>query len=251
MTETLSTPDVKPLGLLARMVGIITAPKATFENVVKAPRPAGVLFVVAAIIAIGTVAPQFTEKGRQAVYDVQVKTAEGVAARLGQPMTQEAYAALDARSRSVAWRMVGLVNPFLGLPIWCLLVAAVYWAAFNIVLGGTATFKQALAIVTHSQVIGALGMVAGVPIVLLSGKMNPFGPFNLGALAPTLEAGSRLATFLGSVSIFGLWSMLVAGTGLGVLYRRSGLTIGIVLVVIYLLFMYGLSSLFGSFMGGA
>ena len=250
MTETLSTPDVKPLGLIARMVGVVTAPKATFENVVKAPRPAGVLFLVAAIIAIGTVAPQFTEKGRQAMLDVQVKAAENMATRLGQPMGQDAYAALDARSRSVGWRMLGMVNPFVGLPIWCLLVAAVYWATFNIVLGGTATFKQALAIVTHSQVIGALGMIAGLPIMILSGKMSMFGPFNLGALAPTLEAGP-LATFLGSVSVFGIWGMLVTGVGLGVLYRRSGLNIGIALVVIYLLFMYGLSSLFGSFMGGA
>ena len=28
-------------------------------------------------------------------------------------------------------------------------------------MGGTASFKQVLAIVTHSQVIGALGMLAG------------------------------------------------------------------------------------------
>jgi hypothetical protein len=248
MTD-LSAPTPAPAGLISRIIGVITSPKATFENVVKVPRPAGVLFLVAAVIAIGTVAPQFTEKGRQAMFDVQIKSAEAMAARMGQPMTPDAYAAIEARSRSVGWRLVGLINPFLGLPIWCLLVAAVYWATFNIVLGGTATYKQVLAVQTHSQVIGALGMIAGVPIMLLSGKMSMFGPFNLGALAPGLEAGSTMATFLGSVSLFGLWGSLVNGIGLGVLYRRNGTTIGIVLIVVYLLFMYGLSSLFGSFFG--
>ncbi len=62
-------------------------------------------------------------------------------------------------------------------------------------MGGMATFKQVLAIVTHSQVIGALGLVAALPIYILgSGAMTMSGPFNLGALAPMLEEGSTLAT---------------------------------------------------------
>jgi hypothetical protein len=236
-----------PLGLMNRIIGVITSPKATFQNVVAAPRPAAVLFIVAAVIAVAAVAPQFTEKGRQAVLSVQVKSAESMAARFERPLTQDDYARMDARSRSVGWRMLGMISPFLGLPIWCLIIAAVYWAAFNIALGGAATFKQVLAVETHSQVIGALGAVASLPITMMSAKVSMFGPFNLGALAPGLEAGSTLATFLSSVSVFGIWGSLVTGIGLGVLYRRNGTTIGIVLVVVYLLFMYVISSLFGSF----
>lgn len=249
MAEPTSAQTAAPLGLFARIVGIITSPKATYEKVVAFPKPAGVLFVVAAVIAVGTVAPQFTEKGRQATVAAQVKAAENVSARMGRPLPPEVYSQMEARSRSIGWRLFGAVSPFVGLPIVSLLMAAVYWAAFNIILGGTATYKQVLAIVTHGQVIDALGLLAGLPIVVMSGTMSLSGPFNLGALAPTLDASSKLALFLSSVSLVGLWSALVSGIGLGVLYKRSGLTIGIVLVVIYLLFRFAMTSAFGSFMG--
>jgi hypothetical protein len=247
MTEAVSAPDVKPLGLLSRIIGIVTAPTATFADVVRVPRPAGVLFVVAAVIAIASVAPQFTEAGRQAALDMQVRSVQ----QFGVEVTPEAYARMEEGSRSVPRRLFGVAGAFIGLPIMSLLFAAIYWAAFNTILGGTATFKQVLAIVTHSQVIGALGVLVGVPIQMMSGKISMAGPFNLGALAPMLEEGSKLANYLGSISFFGLWGFVVTGIGLGVLYKRSGLYIAIAIIIAYLAIMYGVSSLFGSFMGAA
>jgi hypothetical protein len=251
MTEA-STQDVKPLGLLSRVIGVITAPKATFANVVAAPRPAGMLLLVALVIGLGTVAPQFTERGRLKMLDMQTKTAEKTAEMFGRPLPPEAYAQMEARSRSVGWRMVGVVSPLIGLPIWALFLAALYWGVFNALMGGTATFKQVLAIVTHSQVISALGLIAALPISIMGpGPITVTGPFNLGALVPMLDEGSRLASYLGSISAFGLWGFVVTGIGLGVLYKRSGRNIAIGLLVAYLLIAYGLSSLFGSIMRAA
>jgi hypothetical protein len=129
-----------------------------------------------------------------------------------------------------------------------LIFAAIYWAAFNTVLGGMASFKQVLAVITHSQVIGALGMVAALPIALTTGKMTPTGPFNLGALAPGLEAGTTLAAFLGSISVFSLWGLVVTAIGLGVLYRRNSTNIAITIIAIFLLIMFGVASVWGKFM---
>ena len=115
-----------------------------------------------------------------------------------------------------------------------MLFAALYWVAFNTVMGGTASFKQVLAIVSHSQVISALGIVAGLPIQLMQTKMTMGGPFNLGALAPMLEEGSTLATFLGGISVFSLWGLVVTAIGLGVLYRRNSRNIAITLIAVFL-----------------
>jgi hypothetical protein len=246
MTDPSAPSSPAPLGLFARIIGVITSPKATFQNIVAAPRPAGVLFVVATVITIGSIAPQFTEKGRQAAVDMQVQTLE----RFGQTVTPEMREQIEAGSRSVPRKAFGIVMAFIMLPIIALFFAAVYWAVFNTVMGGTATYKQVLAIVTHAQVIGALGVIVGLPIVLMSGKVSAFGPFNLGALAPMLEPGSTLAIFLGSIGFFSLWSFIVSGIGLGVLYRRSGRNIAIALIIVYLLLMYGITSVFGSFMSG-
>lgn len=246
MTEPASAaPSAQPLGLIPRMIGVITSPKATFANVVAFPRPVGILFIIAAIIAIGGSIPQFTEAGRQASIAMQERTLE----RFGQTVTPEVHEGIVAGAQSMPRRVFGLAAAFIVLPIFSLLFAALYWAVFNTVLGGMATFKQVLAIVTHSQVIGALGVLAGLPINLMKGTFSVSGPFNLGALAPMLEEGSTLATFLGSISVFSLWAFIVTGIGLGVLYRRSARNIAIALIVVYSLFMYGVSSLFGSFMG--
>src|SRR5688572_3694977 len=157
-----------PLPLVSRIIGVITSPKATFQNIVAAPRPVGVLFIVATVIGIVAIAPQFTEKGRAATLQQQVQLME----RIGQPMTPETYAAAETRSHNVPLRMLGMVQMYVVMPLVALFFAALYWAAFNTVLGGTANFKQVLAIVTHSQVIGMTGGLAALPIWLSTGKMT-------------------------------------------------------------------------------
>jgi len=230
MTEPTATPPA-PLSLVSRFIGMITAPKATFENVVANPRPIGILLVVAFIIGAVSVAPQFTESGRKAVLDTQVKTMEG----FGAQVTPEMYETLEARSRSTFTKVTGFLATFIFLPVGALIFALVYWAFFNVALGGTASFKHVLAIVTHSQVIGAIGALAAMPVQLMTGKFTTTGPFNLGALAPMLQEGSVLSGALGFITVFGIWGVIVNAIGLGVLYRRNTRTISIVLMIIYVL----------------
>lgn len=247
MTEPTLEPAAPPLGIFARMIGIIVSPRSTFQNVVAAPRPVGMLFLVAAIIGIASVAPQMTESGRQAGLDAQVKFME----RIGTTVTPEMYERMETQSRSIPLRLVGVLGSFIVLPIIALFFAAIYWAVFNTALGGTASFKQVLAVQTHAQVIGALGMVAALPITLTRGMTNMTGPFNLGALVPGLPEGSMLTTFLSGLSVFSIWQIAVVGIGLAVLYRRNSRNIIIALLACYLVIVYIASSLFSSFMGRA
>jgi len=246
MTEPTAT--AKPSSLISRIIGVITSPKATFENVVAAPRPVGVMFVVALVIAIVSVAPQFTESGRVKMVDMQMKVAERVSQALGRPLPPDTYADLEAKSHSVPRRLAGMLSPFFGLPIWALFLTALYWVAFNTVLGGTAAFKQVLAVVTHSQVISGLGALLGVPIMMMTNSFSLSGPFNLGALMPGLDPDSQMAAFLGSISVFSLWGSIVTGIGLGVLYKRSGRNIAIALVILNILFMFALTAIFRAFL---
>lgn len=245
MTEPTSEPTTPPQGLLARMIGVIVSPKSTFQNVVANPRPVGMLFLVAAIIGIASVVPQMTESGRKAGLEAQVKFME----KIGQPVTPEVYEKMEERSHSVPLKLVGIAGTFIVLPIIALLFAAVYWAVFNTAMGGTASFKQVLAIQTHAQVIGALGIVAALPITLMRGITTMTGPFNLGALVPGLPEGSVIATFLSGISVFTIWQIAVVGIGLGVLYRRNSRNIIITLMAVYLVIVYAVSTLFSAFFG--
>ena len=223
MTEAASaeTPDK---GLFARTIGIITSPGATFRTVVRYPRPASILLLICLVIGLTTGIPQFTARGRQMVLDAQVQQIEKFT---GKPVTPEMYAGMERRAAYGPYITMGSV--FIALPVFSMLIASVFWFVFNALLGGAATFKQVLAVVTHSQVIGALGALIGAPIQYMLENQNSAGPFNLGALAPMLESGSFGANFLGAISVFTIWQVIVSAIGLGVLYRRktSGIAIGL------------------------
>jgi hypothetical protein len=137
--------------------------------------------------------------------------------------------------------IVSLVSALIFLPIVTMFLSALYWALFNVVLGGTATFKQVLSTSSHSQVIAALGVLVGLPFMMMNPTASMGGPFNLGAAAPMLEEGSRLLRFLTNVSVFSLWAVFVNAIGLAVLYKRKTTGIFIALLVVYLAFTYLIS----------
>jgi hypothetical protein len=229
MTEP--TPAAQPLSLTSRIIGVITSPRATFENVVAVPRPVGILLVVALVIGVVSSIPQFTETGRQAVLTAQLDALGRQGA-----VTPETAARLETFSHYLP--IVTIVSSLIFLPVMALIISAIYWAIFNVVLGGTATYKQVLAIITHSQVIGALAVLVGLPFMLSQPTLKFGGPFNLGALAPMVEEGSRLARFLGNISVFSLWGAFVTATGLSVLYRRKLMAILITVLVLIGLMAY-------------
>jgi hypothetical protein len=245
MSEAGTAPPARPMGLFARFVGIITSPRATYEDVVRAPRPIGILFVCALIISVASAAPQFTEAGRQAVLDMQIRNME----QFGQTPSPEQIQRLEQMSRFTPY--FSMVGAFIFMPIVSLIMAAIYWAMFNAVMGGTASFKHVLAIVTHSQVIAALGLVIGVPIQIMQGTMSMGGPFNLGALVTFLDEGSTLARFLGAVSVFTIWSVFVQAVGFAVLYRRKTSTLFTILLIISLLITAVFTVLLPGMAGGS
>lgn len=244
MTEPTAT--AQPSSLLSRIIGVITSPKATFEKIVAVPRPVGVLAVVAFLVAASQQAPQFTEAGRHFALDQQVKFAEKI---FGKTTTPEEYAKMDETAQKPVVRLVGFAAAFLFMPIFPLFLAAIYWAVFNTIMGGTATFKQVLAIVTHSAIITALGMALAVPIQLAKSAFSLTGPFTLGALAPNMaEPGTTLAGFLNGIDIFRIWGICVTAIGLAVLYRRKSTNIAIALMVIYFLFVLLMATIAPSIM---
>jgi len=241
MTEPTGT-TAPSLGLFARAIGIITSPAATYKRILENPRPMGILLLVCLLLSVGTLLPGLTEAGHRAAVEQGVRQMES----MGMTVTPEVHANIEQQARYGVY--FGPIAIFIFVPLVTLFFTALYWAIFNTILGGTATFKQVMTVVAHSQVIGALGALAAAPILILAGKAQTAGgPFNLGALAPFLEPGTFMAKYLASISFFTLWGTFVTGIGLGVLYRRNGSAIGIALIVVYLVIWAGIISLFGRF----
>lgn len=233
--------SVADKGIFSRAIGVITAPGETYRAVIQSPRPAGILFIVCVVLALATGLPQFTEKGREATVNMQLQQIE----RSGREVTPQMRTQMETFSRYNGY--ITMVSIFVIVPVLSVVFSALYWGVFNTVLGGTATFKQVMGIVTHAQVIGALGAIISAPVMYMQGIASMAGPFNLGALVPMLEPTSAVYRVLTNVNFFTIWQTVVSAIGLGVLYRRKATPIAIFFVAVYLVVMAGVTLSISSF----
>lgn len=221
MPDTTVTDTSHPIapsgpGLFARAIGIITAPTATYGHVVRTPKVAGMLLLVAVVIGLAQGVPQLTERGRAASLEMQVQQMT----KFGVTVTDEMYQALERRSHSSLAVVSVLAGSFIGLPFMMVIMTSLLWAVFNTIMGGAATFKQVMAVVVHSQVISAAGALFAAPIMYARGVMTT-GVANVGALLPMLDETSVLARFLGMIDLFLVWWVIVLSIGLAALYKRK------------------------------
>jgi hypothetical protein len=228
MATTTAQPGTTPApkSLVARVIGVITAPTETFRAVVAHPKVFGMLAVTTLGVAILATAPMMTEAGKQAALEQQVKQTE---AWSGQPVSDAQYEQMQQMSGITPY--FSLVGVMISAPLMALIMAGILFAIFNAAMGGNATFKQQFSVVVHAGVISLLAQVFAAPINLMRGSVG--GVANLGALVPFMEETSPVARFLGAIDIFMVWYVLVLAIGLAVLYRRRTQPIAVTLFAIY------------------
>ena len=228
-TVTDSTPSPADIpGLLSRAIGVITAPTATFAHVVRKPKVAGMLFLAGLVIGLAQGLPQLTERGRAAALELQVQQME----RFGMTVNDEMYQQMEQRSRSSFGAISTIVGTLVFMPVVVTVMTLLLWVVFNVILGGTTTFKHVMAVVAHAQVIPAVGVVFAAPIMYARGAMTN-GVANLGALLPMLDETSFLAKFLGMVDLFTIWWVVVLSIGLATLYKKKAGSIATGLFIFY------------------
>jgi hypothetical protein len=228
--------------VFTRFIGIITSPKATFQQVVAHPRWFGMLALTTLLITVCTAGPQFTESGRQAALDQQVRAMES----FGMKVTDEMYTQLEARSRFGGY--VTIATMLIFAPIMAVIISAIFWGIFNVALGGDATFKQALSVIVHAGVISTLSAMFTAPLNLARGTMG--SATNLGVLLPMLDEQSFVGRLMGMIDLFLIWYCLVLAMGLAVLYRRRTQPIAIALFVLYAVIALGAAAIM-SRLGGS
>lgn len=242
MSETVIQRPEAP-SLLSRAIGVITSPRETFEQIVAAPRVGGALALVALTGALTIGGFLSTDVGQQAWLDQTVEQAE---AWTGTAMTDEAYANQESMADYAGY--MGAVQMIVSVPLLALIIGAVVFAIFNALMGGTATFKQVMAVVAHSQIISALAFLVSTPINYVKGSMT--GATNLGVLFPMLDESSFIARLLGMLDLFALWWLVVLSIGLAVLYKRKTGSVATVLFGVYAVIALGIAT-YMSTRGGA
>src|SRR2546423_15115720 len=71
-TAIAAGPTAAPRALPARLIGVLTSPRATFQTVAAYPKWFGALALTTLLVAFFSALPMTTEAGRQATLDQQV-----------------------------------------------------------------------------------------------------------------------------------------------------------------------------------
>jgi len=223
-------PPQTGLGFVARFVGILTSPRATFADVAARPRWFG---MVAALVIVGVLAGtalMATDTGRLAALDA----ARSQFKSFGINLPPEAEAKMESDMMQMPlWRMAlsasfGQILMGFLLP---LVIGGGFMLIFNVMLGGEASFKQLFATVVHANPVLLVGALFATPMMYFRGTMT--GVTNLGVFLPMLDETSFLAKLFGSIDLIRVWWVVALAIGLGVLYKRKTKPIAISLFVVY------------------
>jgi Yip1-like protein len=212
-------------GLLARIMGVLFSPRATYADVAAHPRWLGTFLVVYLISAGAATAFMSSQVGRTAVVDAQITQMESY----GRPMNQQQIDRLETMSKYYAY--AAPATQLVSLSIGSLLIAGIAFAAFTALLGGDASFKQVFAVVVHSGVI--LAALALFTTPLAYARETLASATSLGVFLPFLDDNTFAARLLGSIDLVYIWWIVSLSIGLGVLFRRRTGPIATTVLAIY------------------
>ena len=232
MPDTLSPPSgigqAAPKGLAARTVGVIFSPGETYQSIAARPRVLGALAFTTIAMAVAVFVWLSTEVGQNATLDQQMRVMESF--RINLP--DEVYDQMEASAGRARYFATASILVF--SPVIAAIVAGVMLLIFNVVLGGDATFKQALAIVAHSQVLLVIQQIFVLPLNYLRQTMA--SATTLAVFLPMLDETSFVARFLSWIDLFRIWWLVSLAIGAAVLYKRKSGPIAWTLLGLYVLF---------------
>jgi hypothetical protein len=194
------------------MLGVIYAPRATFELLAAAPRWGDVLALTFLVTALSSAFLFKTETGRLALLDQWERTALAFGQTVGDPE----YAALTRASDNGA--VYAIASAFANGPVLTLTLTAILFALFRRFRGGGVRFRQVFAVVAHAGVILTLRHVIAAPVVYARETLA--SPATLNLFFATLDETSAPARFFGVIDLFVVWWIVVLAIGMSVLCRK-------------------------------
>jgi hypothetical protein len=212
---------------------MLTAPKATFESVVSWPRWGGMLTVTTLITVLTVFAFLSTEVGRDVVMKQQLEAG-----------AQPAQAEMAVKFS----RFIAPVAMLIFIPLFTLAVSGILLGVFA-VTGGSASFKQVLAVYVHS---GVVGTVAGVVNAVINYFMaSGTNVTSLAGIGNAIAEKGFVPGFFGALDLTIFLGLFVLAIGLGVLYRRRTGPVFMGLSAVYLLIAVVVGAFKAAFAGGS
>ncbi len=233
-------PEEKSMGGASKVLNIFFEPKKVFESL--KIKPTWVIpFLIVALLGIGFFYYTFPFIMHQQVERIQENE------RIPDEQKEQIIEKMTEKDHPPLWQ---LAFAPIGSLVALVVVAAVLFFVFNVLLGGDSTFRKVFSVYCYSSLIAIPSMIVKFPLIMIKGSLNVQT-----SLALLLSANAK-DTFLYSVlsgfDIFSFWQVILVSMGLGVMYKyttKKAFTAVFVLWVIWIVAKSGLSTLFGGAFG--
>ncbi len=202
---------VPEMSAMQKIIGIFTAPRQTFEAIDQNPTwllPFLIGIVIFLIFQTLTVDIQMSER-------IEIMEAQG---RLSAEQLEAAKTSMTGPMKYVGF----IAGPIVWL-IMILIMAAIFYVASNLMIGGDSSYKKVFAIVCWSGLVGTLSLIVMTLLILSKGTMQGVA-LDLTILLDTPPIGgekSALYRIFSNLNVFTIWQVVLWIIGLSVTYKAT------------------------------
>lgn len=233
-------PEEKTIGGASKVLNIFFEPRKVFESLKIKPTWL-VPFIIVALLGMGFFYYTFPYMMDQQVQRIQENE------RIPEAQKERIIETLKEKDHPPLWQLA--IAPA-GSLIALVLVAAVLFFVFNVLMGGDSTFRRNFSVYCYSSLIAIPSMIVKFPLIMTKGDLNVQTSLAL-LLSPDAK-DTFLYRVLSSFDIFTVWQVVLVSIGMGVVYKYStkkAFTAVVILWIVWIFLKSGLGSMFGGVIG--
>jgi len=209
--EVTTSAPAAEMSTIQKIIGIFSAPRQTFEAIDQKPT-----WVVPFLIGI-----VFFLIFQTLTIDIQMSERIELMEAQGRLTPEQMDAARTSMQGPVKY--AGLIaGPIVWL-IMLVILAAIFYVAANLMIGGDSSFKKVFAIVCWSGLVGAVSLIVITLLVLSKGTMQGIA-LDLTILLDTPPLGAEKSTLyriFSKFDVFTIWQIILWIIGLSVSYKTT------------------------------
>jgi hypothetical protein len=199
------------MSTMQKIIGIYSAPRRTFEAIDQNPT----WFLPFIIGVVFFLIFQFLTVDLQMDYRMEMMEARG-------DIPQEQMDVAKAQMQGPVKYIGFVAGPIVWL-IMILIIAALFYVAGNLMIGGDTSFKKVFAIVAWTGLIGVISFIIMTLLILSKGTMHGVA-LDLSILLDTPAIGedkSTLYRILSKFDVFVIWEIVLYIIGMSVTYKAT------------------------------
>ncbi|MEE9464407.1 MAG: YIP1 family protein [Candidatus Neomarinimicrobiota bacterium] len=198
--------------IIKRMIGVFTAPRATFSSLVESINTVDIVIpmVVMLVLSLGSqslVRPIAIEEQTQKILQRD-------------DIPDDRKELMLDRMEDMTGRMSGSVGYLIGAGVtvgWYAILAGVLMFFGAFILGGQAPFKDTVGVVAYAQLVSILELIIKVPLIIQTQTTQV--ETGLALLLPGSMDTTLLYQFCHRLDFFSMWRIFLMAMGMALLYR--------------------------------